>query len=158
MAKLEKGKTEAVLVDEIKKDEENSLDQSRVESIIDKRGEIKLSDDAEAESRETVAEEKYISVHKTEISVAFIPVEEIKEEVASKSSKQKKEKEDLQASVKHHKIYHTKEKSDDEGEPSLPQKQLKRKKKKGMISKLIPDFLMPYRSFHFLTIFALQRR
>ena len=50
-------------------------------------------------------------MHEPEISVASIPVEERKEEVASKSRKHKRKLEDLQADVKYHKIYHTKKQS-----------------------------------------------
>ena len=50
--------------------------------------------------------------------------------------------EDLQAGVKYHKIHHTKKtKIEDEGETILPGKELEQKKKRIMISKLIPDLL-----------------
>ena len=56
-------------------------------------------------------------MHEVEIYVASIPAQERNKEVISKSSKHKWELKELQASVKYHKIYHTKKaKSDDEGE------------------------------------------
>ena len=51
---------------------------------------------------------KDVLVQDTEISVAFIPVQDQKEEVLSMPRKRKRELEDLQAGVKYHEIYHTK--------------------------------------------------
>ena len=127
-AELEKDITKAVLVVD----------------FIDKTGAIKLSDEAEeTESKNTINEEKYISMHRTEISVASIPLEERKDEVLSNSKKTKRELEELQAGVKYHKILHTKKaKFDDEGETILPRKELEHKNKNRLISKLIPDLLL----------------
>ena len=58
------------------------------------------------------------------------------------SRKHKRELEDLQAGVKYHKIHHTKKaKAEDEGETILPEKESEQKKKKKMISNLIPNLL-----------------
>ena len=55
-------------------------------------GEIKLSGDAKGtELKNKVYEEKGDSVHEAEISVAVIPVKEIKEETVYKSRKHKRE-------------------------------------------------------------------
>ena len=76
---VDKREEALLVVDEIKED------QSRVQSIFDDTGEVKLTDDAEeAESKETVTEEKDVSVHEVEISVASIPFEERVEEAVSK--------------------------------------------------------------------------
>ena len=86
-----------------------------------------------------MTDEKDVSVHEAEISEASIPVEERKEEFVYKSREHKRELKDLQADVKYHKIYHTKKtKSDNEGATILPANELECKKKKRMISKLIP--------------------
>ena len=69
-------------------------------------------------------------MHKTEISIASIPVQERKEEALSMPRKCKKELEDLQAGVKYHEIYHTKKtKTEDEGEMILPAKESKQKRR-----------------------------
>ena len=82
-------------------------------------------------------------MHEAEISVAVIPVQERNEVVVSKSRKHKRESEYLQAGVKYHKIYHTKRAMfDNEVETILPGKELEHKRKKRMISKLIPDLLL----------------
>ena len=52
--------------------------------------------------------EKDVMVHKTEISVAFIPVQESKEEALFMSRKYMRELEDLEAGVNYNKIHHTK--------------------------------------------------
>ena len=68
-----------------------------------------------------VTEEKDASVHKAEMSVASIPVQEKKEDVISKSRNGKRKLEDLKPGVNHHKIFHTnKAKSDDKGETIIP--------------------------------------
>ena len=54
-----------------------------------------------------VTEEQDILVHEAEISVAYITVQERKEEIISKSKKHETALKDLQAGVKHHKIHHT---------------------------------------------------
>ena len=147
-------------------EKKTSLDQKKVETIIEKTGGIKLSKDVKgtelkqvckekdvsvhetyisvaeefklndvAEEKHTyikvvelskeaelkkgvtnavfvVTEEKDVSIHEAEISVASNPVQERKKEyVMSKSRKNKRQLEDLQAGVKHHTIYHTKKAS-----------------------------------------------
>ena len=92
--------------------------------------------------KKKVAEEKYVSMHEIEISVAVIPVQERKEGSMSKSRKHKKALEKLQPEEKYHKIYYTKKvNSDDEGEKILPGKESEHEKKKRIIFKLIPDLL-----------------
>ena len=94
----------------------------------------------EAETEEVIKaavvfEKKDVLVHETEISVASIGVQEWKEEAFSIPGKRRKELEDLQAGVKYHKIYCTKNaKTEDEGETIT-------KKKRRMISKLVPNLL-----------------
>ena len=90
--KHKKDLTEAVLVVEEIKKEQKIYFKSSVESIIKIVRAIKLFHGVEkAELKETVTEENNISVHEAEISVAVIPVEEIKEEAKSKSRKCKRE-------------------------------------------------------------------
>ena len=81
-------------------------------------------------------------MHETEISVAVTPVQERKEEAVIKSRKCKRELEDYQAGVKYIKIYHTKKQSLIMKERQLFLKMSwNTKKKKRMISNLIPDLL-----------------
>ena len=71
-----------------------------------------------------------------------IPVQEKKEDATCKFKKHERELEDLQAGVKYNKIYYTKKvKFEDKGETICPGKMLEQKKKKILISKLIPDLL-----------------
>ena len=86
-AEQEKDVTEAVLVlEQIQIEKKISLDQLKVELVVEKTGEIKLSDDAKGrESKKEVGEEKVVSMHETEIFVAIIPVQERKEKTMSKS-------------------------------------------------------------------------
>ena len=87
-------------------------------------------------------EQKGDSVHETEISIASISVQERKEKAMSKSRNCKRELEDLQAGVKYHKIYHIKKESlKMKARQPFPEKSWNKKKKKRMISKLIPDLL-----------------
>ena len=81
-----------------------------------------------------VTEEKDVSVHVTEISIAFSSVQETNKEVVSKSRNNKRKLkdqsklEDLQVGVKCHNIYHTKKaKTEDENETNLLRKELEQK-------------------------------
>ena len=68
-----------------KKEEKASLDKSKVESIDDKTGEIKVSDNTKgAESKDEFVTENDISVHKAEMSAAVIPVKKAKKRLSSK--------------------------------------------------------------------------
>ena len=70
-------------------------------------------------------------VHKNEIFVASIPIQEQKEEALSMSRKCKNELEDLKTGVKYHKIYHAKKGSmEDKGEMIIPAKESKQKRRK----------------------------
>ena len=56
--------------------------------------------------------------------------------------KRKRELKDLEAGVKYHEMYHTKKaKTEDEGEMILPAKESEQKKKRRMISKLVPNLV-----------------
>ena len=65
---------------------------------------------------------KDVLVHKADNSVASIPVQEQKEEALSIRRKCKRKLEDLQASVKYHKIYHTKNTKREEEEEKKEEK------------------------------------
>ena len=64
--------TEAFLVLElVQKEEKTSLDQNSVELIVEKTGKIKVSDYFKwSELKQDIGEEKDVSMHETEISVA----------------------------------------------------------------------------------------
>ena len=78
-----------------------------------------------------VTQRKDVLGHETEISVASIPVQEQKVGALSMPRKLKRELEDLQAGVKYHKTYHTKNaKTEYEREMILPAKELEQKRRK----------------------------
>ena len=78
VVKQEKVITWAVLVlEQIQIEEKASLDQLEMEFIVHKTREFKLSDDAKRiESKKEFGQEKGVSVHETEISLAVVPVQE----------------------------------------------------------------------------------
>ena len=60
-----------LVLEQIQIEEKTSLDQKKGEFIIEKTGEIELSEDVEwTELKQEVDEEKDVSVHETEITVA----------------------------------------------------------------------------------------
>ena len=119
--------------------------------IVEKIREIKLTADAKG----IEWKEKVVSFYKIEISVAVTPVQGKKEGAMPKSRKHKRDLEDRQDCVKYHKIYHIKQAKSDDGESVLPENELDLKKKKIMISKLIPD-LLSYPT-HLCSILALRK-
>ena len=71
-------------IDDSKKEEKDSLDKSRVKSIVDKTRVILLDDADGEESKRMVVVEELVSVHQTEVSVAVISVKKARKRLSPK--------------------------------------------------------------------------
>ena len=74
-------------VDNSKLKEKASLDWSSIDSIVEKPGEIKISDPVDgAESKDMFVAEGHILVHETEIFVTVIPLKKARKKMSSKQN------------------------------------------------------------------------